>query len=109
MKPRFTTLALFLAFAPPLGAQITRPEVQQATAAAQRPEAEVFRAALEALSTTSLKEHTDSALWEAGIRGMIESLQDPYASVFTPVEAEAWDEETSGNYSGIGLQITLLN
>jgi carboxyl-terminal processing protease len=109
MRPRFTFLALFLAVAAPLGAQTGRPNPQQPTAAAQRPEADVFLAALQALSTTSLKEHTDSALWEAGIQGMIESLQDPYASVFTPVEAEAWDEETSGNYSGIGLQITLLN
>lgn len=114
MRSNFTTLALFLAFAAPLGAQLpagtqaVRPDPQR-TAAAQRPEADVFLAALQALATTSLKEHTDSALWEAGIQGMIESLQDPYASVFTPTEAEAWDEETSGNYSGIGLQITLLN
>jgi len=40
---------------------------------------------------------------------MLESLQDPYAAVFTPSESEAWEEETTGNYSGIGLQITLLN
>ena len=33
----------------------------------------------------------------------------PYAELFTPVESEAWEEETTGNYSGIGLQITQLN
>lgn len=109
MRPRFTTLALLLAIAAPLGAQNVPPDTLRRTAADRRPEADVFLATLQALSTTSLKEHTDSALWEAGIQGMIESLQDPYASVFTPDEAEAWDEETSGNYSGIGLQITLLN
>ena len=109
MRIRLTSLALFLAVAAPLGAQSVRPDPQQRAAVTQRPEADVFLATLRALSTTSLKEHTDSALWEAGIKGMIESLQDPYASVFTATEAEEWDEETSGNYSGIGLQITLLN
>jgi carboxyl-terminal processing protease len=119
MRRGITTLASFLALAAPLavplGAQtgtagtVPIPGTQQQVAAAQRPEADVFLAALRALSTTSLTEHTDSALWEAGLQGMIESLQDPYASVFTPTEAAAWDEETSGNYSGIGLQITLLN
>lgn len=75
----------------------------------QSAEADVFVSTLEALSRMALRSATDSALWEAGIQGMIESLQDPYANVFTPVESEAWEEQTTGNYSGIGLQITLLN
>jgi carboxyl-terminal processing protease len=75
----------------------------------ERPEAEVFMSTMEALNRMSLNARSDSALWEAGIQGMLESLQDPYAAVFTPAESEAWEEETTGNYSGIGLQITLLN
>jgi carboxyl-terminal processing protease len=74
-----------------------------------RPEADVFRSTFEALSRMSLNAGSDSALWEGGINGLIESLKDPYASVFTPTESAAWQEETTGNYSGIGLQISLLN
>ena len=56
-----------------------------------------------------MDQFSDSILWEAAIDGLIEALQDPYAELFTPVESEAWEEETTGNYSGIGLQITQLN
>ncbi len=80
-----------------------------AAQSAQTPEAEVFLRALQALSQMHQNAAPDSALWEAALDGMIASLNDPYADVFTPVEAEAWEEETTGNYSGIGLQITQLN
>ena len=102
----FPTTALLL-LAAPLGAQTAPPT--QADPLKDRPEAQVFLSAMEALSRMAFQATSDSALWEAGIQGMIESLQDPYAAVFTPVESEAWEEETTGNYSGIGLQITLLN
>jgi carboxyl-terminal processing protease len=52
---------------------------------------------------------SDSLLWEAAIDGLIEALDDPYAELFTPAESDAWEEQTTGNYAGIGLQITLLN
>ena len=51
----------------------------------------------------------DSVLWEAAMDGLIDALDDPYAELFTEQESEVWEEETTGNYSGIGLQITLLN
>ncbi|HSW30046.1 MAG TPA: S41 family peptidase [Longimicrobiales bacterium] len=102
-----STVVLLLALAGPAAAQDARPLPQ--TPSQERPEAEVFLSTLEALTRMSLHARTDSALWEAGIQGMLESLQDPYAAVFTPAESEAWEEETTGNYSGIGLQITLLN
>ncbi len=103
MRRSFGSLALLLAVAHPLHGQDRR------TQANSTPEAEVFRQTMQALSRMAMVAPSDSALWEAGIRGMIESLHDPYASIFTPVESEAWEEETTGNYSGIGLQITLLN
>jgi len=70
---------------------------------------EILAEAVDAISTMHMEAFSDSLLWEAAIDGLIESLNDPYAELFTPVEAEAWEEETTGNYSGIGLQITLLN
>jgi carboxyl-terminal processing protease len=48
-------------------------------------------------------------VWEAAIDGLISALDDPYAELFTETESDVWEEETTGNYSGIGLQITLLN
>lgn len=108
MRRVIPAVVLLTLLAAPLGAQDTRPS-RPGNQAQERPEADVFLSTLEALSRMSLNATTDSALWEAGIQGMIEALQDPYAAVFTPVESEAWEEETTGNYSGIGLQITLLN
>lgn len=81
----------------------------QSAESAQTAEAQVFLRSLQALSSMHQNAPTDSTLWEAALDGMIASLNDPYASVFTPVEAEEWEEETTGNYSGIGLQITQLN
>jgi carboxyl-terminal processing protease len=105
MTRRTPTLLLLLClFAPNLGAQqLPRTEVRESE------QADVLAAALDAISQMHMNGLADSTLWEAAIDGMIEALNDPYASVFTPVEAEAWEEETTGNYSGIGLQITQLN
>jgi carboxyl-terminal processing protease len=73
------------------------------------PEADVITDAVRALSRMHMQEFSDSMLWEAAIDGLIESLNDPYAELFTAVESQEWEEETTGNYSGIGLQITILN
>jgi carboxyl-terminal processing protease len=76
---------------------------------AEPPEAEILASAVAAISSMHKDAFADSALWEAAMDGMIEALGDPYAELFTPAAAEAWEEETTGNYSGIGLQITRLN
>ena len=73
------------------------------------PEVDVLASAVNAISRMHMDSFSDSTLWEAAIDGMIDALDDPYAELFTPQEAEAWEEDTTGNYSGIGLQITLLN
>jgi carboxyl-terminal processing protease len=72
-------------------------------------EAEVLTDAIRAISRMHMQEFNDSVLWEAAIDGLMSSLNDPYAELFTAVESEEWEEETTGNYSGIGLQITILN
>ncbi|MDX1645980.1 MAG: S41 family peptidase [Longimicrobiales bacterium] len=76
---------------------------------AQPPEVDVLASAVEAISRMHMEPFSDSTLWEAAIDGLIQALDDPYAELFTPAEAEAWEEDTTGNYSGIGLQITELN
>lgn len=72
-------------------------------------EVEVLASAVTAISRMHMESFSDSVLWEAAIGGLIDALNDPYAELFTPREVEAWREDTTGNYSGIGLQITLLN
>jgi carboxyl-terminal processing protease len=99
-------LALLAVIAAPINAQDRLSGRARAT---DTPEADVFVGTLQALARMHMNAPTDSALWEAALAGMLESLSDPYATVFTPVESEAWEEETTGNYSGIGLQITKLN
>ena len=107
MTRKIAILSVALAvLAPSLAAQTAG---SRERGAEQTAEADVFMRALEAISSMHQNAQSDSALWEAALQGMIESLNDPYAAVFTPVEAEAWEEETTGNYSGIGLQITQLN
>lgn len=73
------------------------------------PEVEVLAEAIEAISSMHMEGFSDSILWEAAIDGLIDALDDPYAELFTPQEREVWEEDTTGNYSGVGLQITLLN
>jgi carboxyl-terminal processing protease len=73
------------------------------------PQLDVMADAIDAISRMHMESFSDSTLWEAAIDGLIGALNDPYAVLFTPQEAEAWEEDTTGDYSGIGLQITLLN
>ncbi len=70
---------------------------------------EVFLAALRAVQDFALTPMPDSALWELAIQGLIQELNDPYATVLTRDEVENFEEESTGNYAGIGVQITELN
>lgn len=77
--------------------------------AANSGEAEVFQATLRAIRDFALTSHGDSVLWEKAIEGLIKELNDPYATVLSPDEVRAFQEESTGNYAGIGVQITELN
>jgi carboxyl-terminal processing protease len=109
MRHHIASLILvFAAAAPTASAQDvgTRPAGWPST---EPPALQILDSAVSAISTMHMNAFTDSVLWEAAIDGLIEALDDPYAELFTAVESDAWEEETSGNYSGIGLQITPLN
>lgn len=64
-----------------------------------------FRTILEYHRTT----FSDSLLWEQALNGLLQGLNDPYATVFTAEEFGAFQEENTGEYAGIGVQITRLN
>jgi carboxyl-terminal processing protease len=72
-------------------------------------EQRVFLGALQAIRDYSLSAPGDSLLWEMAIQGLIRELDDPYAVVLSPREVEEFQEETTGNYAGIGVQISELN
>jgi carboxyl-terminal processing protease len=104
--PLIVMLALL---APGASAQTGGGRARGAQAVEQPEAAEVLAGAIRAISRMHMDEFSDSLLWEAAIDGLIEALDDPYAELFTPAESDAWEEQTTGNYSGIGLQITLLD
>ena len=106
---RFLLLLFLLSGAPALQAQSTNGAQRGADARNGATEAEVFIQAFQAIRSYSLNSLGDSILWEKAIEGLVEGLGDPYAAVFTPSEVEAFEEETTGNYAGIGVQISDLN
>ncbi len=52
------------------------------------------------------KDVEDSILMEGAIKGMFESLDDPYSAYFTPEEFEFYMEAATGVYEGIGVVVT---
>ena len=110
MTRRLVVLTLALALVLPLraGAQRVTPD-PQAGAAEQREEAAIFMRAMEYIERLHMQSYNDSTLWTRALDGLIGELDDPYASVFTPSEVEDFQEETTGNYAGIGISISQLN
>ena len=48
-------------------------------------------------------------LIDAGIQGMINYLDDPYATYFSGEASEDFNQELAGNYEGIGVEVMLNN
>ena len=71
--------------------------------------AQIFLGAFQAIRDYGLQAFADSALWDRAVDGLIRELNDPYAQVFTPAEFDDFQETNTGNYAGIGVQITNLN
>ena len=98
------TLLLAVALAAPISAQTSTPPRSSA-----QEQAQVFVSALQAISQLHQNATPDSALWANALDGLIASLDDPYAAVFTPTEVAEFEEENTGDYAGIGIQSTGLN
>ncbi len=71
--------------------------------------AQTFLGAFQAIRDYGLQAVGDSALWDRAVEGLIRELADPYAQVFTPEQFDQFQEDNTGNYAGIGVQITNLN
>jgi carboxyl-terminal processing protease len=70
---------------------------------------QVFLSTLRAILDFGIQDLTDDELWERAIEGLMTQLDDPYAAVLSRQEAQAFEEDSSGNYAGIGVQISELN
>ncbi len=77
--------------------------------AAASPGAQEFLSVFQAIRDYGLQELSDSTLWDRAVDGLIRELDDPYAQAFTPAEYDDFQENNTGNYAGIGVQITNLN
>lgn len=71
-------------------------------------EARAFVDAFLAISRLEGPALGDSAIWERAIDGLLGHLDDPYSAVFTAAEYGRFEERNTGNYAGIGVQITHL-
>ncbi|MDP3996751.1 MAG: S41 family peptidase [bacterium] len=56
--------------------------------------------------TTATSTSDQQKIWGA-IEGLAASLGDPYTSFFPPVEKKQFDEEISGNFEGVGMEVDL--
>jgi carboxyl-terminal processing protease len=73
------------------------------------PEGQVFLGAFQSILQYHRTTFSDSTLWENALQGLIQGLNDPYAEVFTAEEYGAFEEDNTGDYAGIGVQITRMN
>src|SRR4029079_16715905 len=47
----------------------------------------------------------ESKLEDASLKGIVESLDDPYSSYLTAKEARQFDEDVSGHFEGVGMNV----
>ena len=60
---------------------------------------------IEELQGRYYKDVDPDALSQKGVQGMLKSLDDPYTVYLSPQEAQLLDEQTKGEYSGIGASL----
>lgn len=86
--------------------QITEPYLEDAS---QKIDFSIFWEAWRKIERNFLaKEKIDYQKMVYGaIRGMIASLEDPHTTFFSPSETEDFEEELSGRYQGIGMEIAI--
>lgn len=61
------------------------------------------------LDRTYVRQIDEEALQEAAIAGMIEQLDDPYTVYVPPAQAGEFNKELSGEYVGIGAEVSMVD
>lgn len=75
-----------------------------------RPDLEEFWRVWDLLETKFAETETSAALTaqerlDGAIEGLVDSYGDPYTVYLPPVESAAFDENISGNFSGVGMEV----
>ena len=102
-------LALVLALPSAVASQNSPGQRRAGGQAAASPGAQEFLSVFQAIRDYGLQELSDSTLWFRAVDGLIREIDDPYAQAFSPDEYDDFQESNTGNYAGIGVQITTLN
>jgi carboxyl-terminal processing protease len=75
------------------------------SSASAKGQANLYRQVLQDLQHDYYRPVDVSRLGRAGIAGLLASLHDPYTVYFTPQQANAFRQELSGTYTGIGTAV----
>jgi carboxyl-terminal processing protease len=60
---------------------------------------------VETIEDNFYKPVDESKLDDASMKGIVESLEDPYSHYFTPEEAQDFQESVSGKFEGVGMSV----
>lgn len=56
-----------------------------------------------------IEDVSDEELVYGAIKGMVGALDDPYTTFFTPEEKESFEESIFGNFSGVGMEVGIVD
>jgi carboxyl-terminal processing protease len=60
---------------------------------------------VETIENNFYKPVDESALDDAALKGIVESLEDPYSAYISPKEATAFQETVTGEFEGVGMNV----
>ena len=60
---------------------------------------------IEVIQERFYRDVSKRSLEEASLRGIVNSLEDPYSRYFSPREAEEFSENISGRFEGVGMSV----
>jgi carboxyl-terminal processing protease len=60
---------------------------------------------IDSIENNFYKPVDEDKLDDASLRGIVDSLNDPYSHYLTPKEAEAFNESVSGHFEGVGMNV----
>jgi carboxyl-terminal processing protease len=60
---------------------------------------------IDSIEDNFYKPVSEKRLDDASLKGIVESLDDPYSHYLTPKEARQFDEDVSGHFEGVGMNV----
>ncbi|WP_044641270.1 S41 family peptidase [Risungbinella massiliensis] len=68
-----------------------------------------LKSTFDKIRTSSIHKVSDQQLIDGAIKGMVQSLNDPYSEYMSSEEAKQFYSELQSSFSGIGTEVTLKN